>query len=194
MPRAGQSSYTMSSTDLWDLVTTRQEMRRGQVEFMHRKEMHGDLESYETRKKRMQLDRYKRAIWQATHTGDSPIYMDTINISFTTTRERYHGGQTSTSAGTYGRINDTFVVHLENQPMIEELRNHISSNGYDRLTRISQEVRANYVHDTRNSTRNENLCESYSYWAVDGYNEQSFMYDRLQIVCLGCGVSGGFSI
>jgi hypothetical protein len=178
---------------MWDILQT-ERARRRQEEFMHSKDMHEELERYEARLKRMQLDRYKRAIWQATHTDNSSIFMDTINISFTTQRERYNGGNHLTSAGTYGRINDTFVVHLENQAMIDEVRSHISSNGYDRLSRISQEVRANYVHDTRNSIRNENLCESYSYWAVDRYNEPPFIYDRLQLVCLGCGVSGGFSI
>jgi hypothetical protein len=178
---------------MWDMLQT-ERARRQQAEFMHTKDMHAELEHYEARLKRMQLDRYKRAIWQATHTNDSPIFMATIDISFTTTRERYNGGNALTSAGTYGRINDTFVVHLENQPMIDELRNHIASNGYDRLSRISQEIRRNYVHDTRNSIRNENLCESHSYWAVDRYTEVSFVYDRLQLVCLGCGVSGGLSI
>lgn len=193
MPRAGQ---TMSSTELWNLIQNRQDRQsRERIEFMHSKEMHDDLEHYEMRKQRGQVDRYQRAIWRMQNPNTHPIFTETFISTFSTRREHHLGGSDGyTEIGTYGRINDTFVVHVNNTAMVNEVTNHINNYGHDRLDRQARNVRGMYVHDTSNINRDVSWCDSYNYWAVDRHNSARFVYDRLQLVCLGCGVTGGLSI
>lgn len=173
----------------------RERLALERVEFMHTKDMHENLEHYEMRKQRGQIDRYQRAIWRMQNPNTLPIFTDTFISTFSTRREHHLGGSNGyTEIGTYGRINNTFIVHVSNTAMVEEITRHINNYGHDRLDRAARGVRENYVHDTRNTNRDINWCNSYNYWAVDSYNSEIFTYDRLRLVCLGCGVTGGLNI
>lgn len=162
------------------------------AEFMHAKDMHNDLAYYEMRQQRGQVDRYRRAVWRMNNPVISQgIFTEIFNAQSVPSRvmRNTHGGE-------YGRISETFVVELDNQDMVTYMENYIQANGYDRLEQQASYIRAQYMHDTSNTGRNSDMCNSYSYWSIHSLRRDiaTFMGDPVRLICLGCGIDGGLSI
>lgn len=187
MPTGGSPAVDRMQEE-YERLRRRQEMR---AEFLHAQQTHEELAEYEKRKQRAQADRYKRAIWRMNNPISRGIFTEIFNAQSVPSRvmRNTHGGE-------YGRINETFVVELDNQDMVSYMENYINTSGYDRLERQSSYIRGQYVHDTSNTGRNVDMCRSYSYWSIHSIRRDiaTFMGDPVRLICLGCGIDGGLSI
>lgn len=197
MPRTSTTSMAETLQREYGRFLREQTLR---AEFLHTQSIHDQLARYEQNKQRNQIDRYQRAVRRITEQPIDDIFTDRFYVAAVPRTERVIRNLDALAprfvgAGEYGRINNTFIISVTNQEMIDMVTDHIRTRGYEVLDQQANMIRLNYVHDTTNSERLVNLCESNSYWSISSMNYSSaFFVDRVRLMCVGCGVDGGLSI
>lgn len=147
----------------YDRLRMRHETR---AEFLHTQDIHEQLDYYEKRKQRNQLDRYRRAVWSATREVNSsplePFIFNGVN---------------------YLRLNSTFIIHSDNHDMINTFTNNLSA---DDLSRGEATIHARYMHNYTNPE-----CMAHSHWTLIASFADG---DVFHIRCAACGIGGDVPI